>query len=129
MHLEEKCLRPAKPIFGFANQPITVKGQVTLPVTLGQGKNQITVFVDFIVSDQPSVYNAIIGCSLMKKTKMVSVVYCLVIKFPTPTRIEFVRANQSEARSCHLWPLNLVQKCVTTYVMEVDHPKDNDVAL
>lgn len=35
MGLKEKDLRSAKPIRGFANQPIKVVGQVSLPVTIG----------------------------------------------------------------------------------------------
>lgn len=75
MHLDEKYLKLAKPVFGFANQPIFIKGQVTLPVTLCQGENQVTIFADFIIVDQPSVYSSIIGHPLMKKTKMVSAVF------------------------------------------------------
>ena len=53
----------------------------------------MTVMADFLVIDQPSAYNAIIGRPLMKKTSMVIVVYCLIVKFPTPTGIRYVISN------------------------------------
>ena len=70
MGLEESQLKPSRPIYGFANQPIRPKGIITLPITIGQGEHTTTVTADFLVVDQPSAYNAIIGRPLMKKTNM-----------------------------------------------------------
>ena len=61
MRLEESQLKPSGPIYGFANQPIRRKGIITLPITIGQGEHTTTVTADFLVVDQPSAYNAIIG--------------------------------------------------------------------
>ena len=61
MGLEESQLKPSGPIYGFANQPIRPKGTITLPITNGQGEHTTTVTTDFLVVDQPSAYNAIIG--------------------------------------------------------------------
>lgn len=35
MHIDESNLKPAKPVFRFANKSKTIKGQITLLVTLG----------------------------------------------------------------------------------------------
>lgn len=43
MGLKEADLSPAKPIYGFGNQPIRVLGHVTLPVTLGECNHKITI--------------------------------------------------------------------------------------
>ena len=51
MGLEESQLRPSEPIYGFANQPIRLKGIITLPVIIGQGKHTDTIMVDFLVVD------------------------------------------------------------------------------
>ena len=61
MNLDESLLRPIGPIYSFANQPIRVKGIITLPITLGQKVHKVTVTTDFLVVDQPSTYNAIIS--------------------------------------------------------------------
>ena len=87
MGLDESQLRPLGPIYGFTNQPIRPKGVITLLITIGQKEHTVIVMVDFLVVDQPSAYNAIIGRPLMKKNNMVSVVYCLTVKFPTPTGV------------------------------------------
>ena len=67
---------------------------------------------DFLVVDQPSTYNAIIERPLMKKTNMVSMVYCLTIKFPTPTGVEYIKANQAMARQCHIQVIHLSKQIV-----------------
>ena len=98
MRLEESQLKPLGPIYGFVNQPIRPKEIITLPITIGQGKHTVTVMADFLVVDQPSAYNAIIGRPLMKKTNMVSAVYCLTVKFPTPTGVGYIKVDQATAR-------------------------------
>ena len=71
-------------IYGFANQSINVKGLITLLVMLDQRENIVIEKEEFLVVDQPSTYNAIIGQPLIKKTSMVTVVHCLTVKFPLP---------------------------------------------
>ena len=67
---------------------------------------------DFLVVDQPSAYNAIIGRPLMKKTNMVSAVYCLTIKFPIPTGVGYIKADQAMARQCHIQAIHLGKQVV-----------------
>ena len=97
MRLDESQLKPSGPIYGFANQSIRPKRVITLPITIDQKEHTVTVMADFLVVDQPSAYNAIIRRPLMKKTNMVSTVYCLTVKFPTPTRVGYIKANQALA--------------------------------
>ena len=61
MRLDESQLKLSGSIYGFANQPIRPKGTITLPITIGQGEHTVTMMADFLVVDQPSAYNAIIG--------------------------------------------------------------------
>ena len=68
---------------------------------------------DFFVVDQPSVYNAIIGRPLMKKTNMVSVVYCLTVKFSTPTGVGYIKVDQATARQCHIQTIHLSKQAVS----------------
>ena len=49
----------------------------------------------------------------MKKTNMITIVYYLTIKFLTPTKIRYVKANQATARQCHLQSLQLSNKAMT----------------
>ena len=54
-------LTPSLPIYGFANQSIPIKGIITFPITMGDGEHTVTALVDFLVVDQPSAYNVILG--------------------------------------------------------------------
>ena len=70
------------------------------------------MMVDFLVVDQPSAYNAIIGRPLMKKTNMVSAVYCLTVKFPTPTRVGYIKVDQAMACQCHIQSIHLSKQVI-----------------
>ena len=61
MKLDESLLRPTRSIYDISNQSIKVKGLINLPVTLGIGDNVVTKEVEFLIVNQPSTYNAIIG--------------------------------------------------------------------
>ena len=113
MGLDESQLRPAGLIYGFANQLIRAKGVITLPIIIGQGEHTITVMADFLVVNQPSTYNAIIDQPLMKKTNMVTTVYCLTIKFSTHTGVGYIKANQAMARQCHIQSIHLSKQAIS----------------
>ena len=71
------------------------------------------MMVNFLVVDQSSAYNAIIGRPLMKKTNMVSAVYCLIVKFSTPTGVEYIKADQATARQCHIQAIHLSKQAIS----------------
>ena len=60
MGYREIELHPLLPIYGFANQPVVVKGSITLLLTLGDGKHTAIVMVEFLVVEQPSTYYVIL---------------------------------------------------------------------
>lgn len=39
--------------------------------------------------------------------KMANAMYCLMVKFPTPTGVGFMQSRKEEARKCHLTSLEL----------------------
>lgn len=78
-----------------------------MPITLGQGKHTLTMFVNFVVLDEQMAYNTIFGRLLMRATQMVTVVYCLMIKFPTPMSARFVRVNLKKSRECQVRAVHL----------------------
>ena len=67
---------------------------------------------DFLVIDQPSAYNAIISRLLMKKTNMVTTIYCLTIKFLTLIGIGYIKVDQAMAWHCHIQSLHLSKQAV-----------------
>ena len=106
MNLDESLLRPAGSIYDFANQSIKVKGLINLPI------NVVMKEAQFLIVDQPSAYNAIIDRPLMKKISMVTVVYCLTIKFPTPIGVGDVKANLIIASQCHIQSLQMCREAI-----------------
>ena len=44
---------------------------------------------------------------------MVSTVYCLTIKFPTPTKVGYIKADQATARQCHIQAIHLSRQAVS----------------
>ena len=56
------AIRPIKtPLYRFGRERVYAKGAIQLPVTFGQRPTQVTQMVNFLLVDQPSVYNTIIG--------------------------------------------------------------------
>ncbi|OMO89413.1 Integrase, catalytic core [Corchorus capsularis] len=105
--LSDDYLEPSKPIYGFNLTPIPTKGTAYLSVCIGDGEHILNFMHTFVVVDLPSSYNCLIGRPLMKKTKMVDAVYCLTVKFPTPSGIGYMRSDLSMARRCHVTSLRL----------------------
>ena len=71
---------------------------ITLSVVLGQGDHMVTMVVEFLVVDLLFAYNAIIDRPLTKKTRMVTIVYYLTIKFLTPIGIGYIKVDQATER-------------------------------
>ncbi|KAH1082029.1 hypothetical protein J1N35_021790 [Gossypium stocksii] len=91
---ENWALSKAGPLYGFTNHPVKVKGSITLPVTLGDGEHTTTKYIQIFVVDYSMAYNAIFGRSIMRMAKMVIAIFCMKIKFPTRTRVGFMRSDQ-----------------------------------
>ena len=49
------------PLYGFDREIVYAVGAFQVPVTFGQLPTQVTQMVAFLLVDQPSAYNAILG--------------------------------------------------------------------
>lgn len=72
-------------MYGFANHTVEVKRCITLPVTLGDGKQTTAEYIQFFAVDHPMAYNVIFRCPIMRLAKMMIANFCMNIKFPTKT--------------------------------------------
>ena len=88
------------------------KRVIKLPIIIGQGEHTVTIMANFLVIDQSLAYNIIISRPLTKKTNTVIMVYCLTVKFLTPTRIRYTKVDQATARQCHIQSLHLSKQVV-----------------
>ncbi|KAM6543255.1 hypothetical protein CsatB_007702 [Cannabis sativa] len=126
MGLQEKDLRPVtSSIYGFTGDVIALKGMIKLPITLGTALVTAKSMADFAVVDQYSAYTAVIGRPLLKEMKIITSIYHLTIKFPTPTGVGSVRGVQSDSRECYNAAVKLAEKksLNVIYLLEAPPPR------
>ena len=88
-------------IYGSGGEAVKVKGVIQLPVTIGEEPCSVTQMVSFIIVDQESSHNALIGRPMLKDTRIVTSIYHLCMKFPTPRGMRCVKGFQLDSRECY----------------------------
>ena len=102
MGLKDSNLRPSlSPVYGFTGDFVIPVGMITLPLTVGEYPREFCIMTDFLVIDQPSTFNAVLGKPSLRALKAITSIYHLLMKFPTPNGVGKVRGNQEEARRCY----------------------------
>ncbi|KAL5736658.1 hypothetical protein ACOSQ2_031446 [Xanthoceras sorbifolium] len=98
MGLSHNHLKPARELlYSFTRDSITPLGSIILPFTLGEPGRMAT----FLVINQATAYNAILGRPVLNDLKVVTSTKHLTLKFPTPMGIESVYGDQKTARACY----------------------------
>ena len=88
-------------IYGFGGEAVKVKGVIQLPVTIGEEPCSVTQMVSFMIVDQESSHNALIGRPMLKDMRIVTSIYHLCMKFPTPRGMGCVKGCQVDSRECY----------------------------
>ncbi|XP_058099689.1 uncharacterized protein LOC131244036 [Magnolia sinica] len=102
MRINKSWLRPIRtPLQCFASDKVISEGAISLSVTAGEGRNQVTLLVDFLVVNTPSAYNAILGRPSLNSMRAVVSTYHLMMKFPALGGIEYLRGDQREGQRCY----------------------------
>ena len=102
MGLERSQLKPyTTPLHGFAEGSVVPEGVIELTVSFGKSPTKVTTMVNFIVVDQPSSYNVVLGRPTLYALKATTSIYHYTLKFPTEVGIGVVRGEQKEARECY----------------------------
>ncbi|XP_073136786.1 uncharacterized protein [Henckelia pumila] len=107
-------------LFGFTGHAIRPVGLVHLPLTLGKGNSRKTRIVSFIIVDDSSAYNAILGRPAMNTFMAVASALNQKIKFPVGNEIGEVQGDQVIARKCYVEEVRIEQKVTRTD--RVDRP-------
>ena len=99
LDLPDKTLRPVKNnLCGFAGNEVVPLGQISLRVIFGTFPKCVTVNVNFVVVDSPSVYHTFIGRITQHLIQGVASTYHLLMKFPTPFGIGVCEGIQTLSR-------------------------------
>ena len=82
--LDKDMTRKTTYLYGFTCDAVRVKGTIKLPVTLGEDPVSATQVAEFMIVEDPTYYNALIGRPILKDMRVVTSIYHLSMKFPTP---------------------------------------------
>lgn len=97
MGLSKKDLLPCmSALQGFSGERKVPLGLITLPVELGEEPRRMIRQVQFVVLDGYSAYNAFLGRLALSDFRVVTSIWCLKLKFPTPAEWELL----TETRVC-----------------------------
>ena len=87
------------PLFGFTGEKVMTEGIIDLSVTFGTaGGIEVVHMVSFLVVDQESPYNVIIGQPTLNMLRAITFTYHLLVKFPTEEGIGVMVGDQTQAR-------------------------------
>jgi hypothetical protein len=124
MGIDQDRIKPfGSPLIGFAEKQVQLVGIISLPVIAGTTPKQSNVMVNFLVVDQPSTYNTIIGRPTLNKLKAVTSTYHLMMKFPTEEGVGELKGNQVAAKRCYNTSMKKVLDFVTLTVGTVGEVK------
>ena len=86
MSLKNSDLRPSPSlIYSFTGDSVIPLGVITLPMTVGEYPRESYVMADFLVIDQLSAFNTVLGRPSLRALKAITSIYHLLMKFPTQT--------------------------------------------
>ena len=84
MGLKVSDLKPLpNPIYSFTRDLVIPLGVISLLMTLGEYPRQSCVMANFLLIDQPSAFNAVLGRPSLRELRAVTSIHHLLMKFPT----------------------------------------------
>ncbi|KAG7552311.1 Retrotransposon gag domain [Arabidopsis thaliana x Arabidopsis arenosa] len=107
-----------RPVLGFSGETLMTLGTIQLPVQA----SGITKIVDFSVTDQPTIYNAIMGIPWLNLMRAIASTYHLCLKFPMPNGVKMIWGSQKNSRMCFM-AAHKLQNLVAESKAEVNHKK------
>lgn len=69
-----------------------------------------TQVMDFVIVNEDISYNGILGRPLLKEMMVITSIYHLYMKFPTPEGIGCLKGCQFESRQCYMNAIRLAEK-------------------
>ena len=97
-------------LYGFIGNVVQIFGRVSLPITLGMVPLATTQVAEFMIVNEDISYNGILCRPILKKMRVVTSIYHLSMKFPTPNGVGCVRECQADSRECYSMVLSSAEK-------------------
>ena len=66
--------------------------------------------IDFLVVNCPSAFNGVLGRPLLRALKVVTLIHCLTMKFPTASGTCQVQGRKCDSRECYSRSIELAEK-------------------
>ena len=86
---------------GFRGGRLTPMGIIELPITVGSKSFERTMMLDFVVVEERSPYQMILGRLFMRVSQCVVSTHYLALKFKVNGVVGVVKGDQRMARSCY----------------------------
>ncbi|XP_021748588.1 uncharacterized protein LOC110714389 [Chenopodium quinoa] len=134
MRIGRKYLTPVSyPVIGFNGSTVRPEGSIVLQVRMGEGPAVRDVMAEFLVIDEPSAYNAIVGRPLIHDMQAVVSTYHLTMVYISNVgTTEHVRGSQTMARECYVSALKQSSRqptCEQTPSKRERVPSTHDLAM
>ncbi|XP_038874949.1 uncharacterized protein LOC120067463 [Benincasa hispida] len=97
----EHLKRNVTPLLRFGGQTVYLEGGIELSVTFGGGIAYMTAMVEFLVVDDISIYNVILGRTSLHQVKVVPFTYHQLLKFLALGGVGIMRGEQLKSRKCY----------------------------
>ncbi|XP_050374746.1 uncharacterized protein LOC126792340 [Argentina anserina] len=94
------CAKLKQTLRGNLGEELKTVGKITLNVTAGVRPRFRTLNVEFLVMEEPPVYDLIFGSKGLAEMGAIASTYHLVIRFCTEAGVGVVRGSQKIARDC-----------------------------
>lgn len=97
-NLEKEITSERTQIYRFIGDSVKVKGVIKLLLILGEEQLSATHIFKFLVIDQPTCYNSLLGRPLLREMRVVTFIFHLAMKSPTLMRVGCVKGCQCDSR-------------------------------
>ena len=94
MRLKISDLKPSpNPVYDFTGDYVIPLGVISFSITLGKYPRQSCMMAEFLVIDQPSTFNVVLGRPSLRELKAITNIYHLFMKFPIPHGVGEVKGD------------------------------------
>ncbi|XP_063935619.1 uncharacterized protein LOC135147089 [Daucus carota subsp. sativus] len=112
-------------LYGFTGNAVQIIGRVRLPITLGVEPLATTQVAEFMIVNEDISYNGILGRPIVRHMRIVTSIYHLSMKFPTPNGVGCVQGCQADSRECYSRALrSAVKACKEVQLVDGGIPEN-----